>query len=230
MSRGERVIKTATFNESWLSIPRSSKMRVEPIDHSFWLRLLDLRAHKATRTQRTCSTGAALSNNCLSERQPSAPSTEPSEPLPQELWEAVFGAVAPGALLVFRAACSAFRERLDSKSAEALWKSAYVSEWGRQSTSLGTVSDCAGSHWRSLFLTRWWAHSRWGKKLPTVSTLMGKKAHGGTVTCVALGECGVDSGEGLLHSQLVCGRAFSCRKHFVFSSTYHSRLHRSNSG
>lgn len=110
------------------------------------------------------------------------------EPLPLEMWEAVFRITTPGSLCVLRAACRVWQQRLDGLPAEAIWEAAYRVEWpGRE-----LYDHSRANLWRSRFLARWWAHGRWGIKSPTVCTLMGKKAHGGTVTCVALapGSCG----------------------------------------
>lgn len=135
----------------------------------------------------------------------------PSEPLPHEMWEAVFRRAVPCTLIVLRAACRGFRTLLDSAIIDGLWEAAYCCEWpGRALYGAGRALPAAGQ-WRSRFLSRWLAHGRWGVKPPTVSTLMGKKAHGGTVTCVALSSCGVDSGEGAALSASDDGSLFLWR-------------------
>ncbi|CAE8601899.1 unnamed protein product [Polarella glacialis] len=116
-----------------------------------------------------------------------------SEPLPPEIWEVVFRAASPSLLCNLRAGCRSWRDRLDSPETEWLWEAAYCSEW--RAGERASDREDASSPWRYRFLARWWTHSRWGSRQPTVCTLMGKNAHGGTVTCVSLGECG-DSGEG----------------------------------
>jgi len=148
-------------------------MRVEPIRQDFWLRLFD---------------GPGGCKDPLGQSQPLD-----FEPLPLEVWEAVFRAATPGSLCTLRAACRGWRERLDSAPVDALWEAAYHREWPGRALHGAWVD--ASNLWRMRFLARWWAHGRWGARPPTICTLMGKKAHGGTVTCVALGACGVDSGE-----------------------------------
>jgi len=117
--------------------------------------------------------------------------------------------VPPGVLCTLRAACRTWRERLDNPDADGLWEAAYRREWRDHGS--GWHLEAANT-WRLRFLARWWAHERWGARLPTVCTLMGKKAHGGgTVTCVALGECGVNSGEGTALSASDDGSLFLWR-------------------
>jgi len=187
-------------------------MRVEPIPQGLWLRLFegqypDLQAKRpgprsSVRTRSSASVARQRATVAVVRERA-------SEPLPQELWEAVFRVVPPGSLCALRAACRAWRGRLDDPGADGLWEAAYWREWcGAGSRSWPGDS----TSWRSRFLARWWAHERWGMRLPTVCTLMGKRAHGGgTVTCVALSECGVDSGEGTALSASENGSLFLWR-------------------
>lgn len=115
--------------------------------------------------------------------------------LPLEIWEYVFRAASPMSLCALRAGCRSWKQRLDSADNEVLWEAAYQSEWLGLGTGAPSI-DSSSVSWRDQFLARWWAHSRWGSRQPTVFTVMGKNAHGGTVTCVSLGECGIASGEG----------------------------------
>jgi len=163
-------------------------MYTEPIVDAFGSRRFDTRSHV-----NVCTKPGGSSDHLI--QSPSGCLQGLSEPLPEELWEPVFGIVSPGALLAFRAACLAFRKRLDDPNCEPLWRAAYLSEW-RDNTSGRRACEQAVELWRHRFLARWWAHELWSTRLPTVSTLMGRKAHGGTVTCLALGECGVDADEG----------------------------------
>eukprot|EP00403_Amphidinium_massartii_P018832 CAMPEP_0178424496 /NCGR_PEP_ID=MMETSP0689_2-20121128/28239_1 /TAXON_ID=160604 /ORGANISM="Amphidinium massartii, Strain CS-259" /LENGTH=500 /DNA_ID=CAMNT_0020046133 /DNA_START=26 /DNA_END=1528 /DNA_ORIENTATION=+ len=112
------------------------------------------------------------------------------ESLPPELWQPIFWFASPGTLCALRAGCKAWRGCLDDAQAEALWEAAYVSEWRNRHFQGG---ECM---WRVRFISRWWAYGRWGSRVATECTLMGKKAHSGTVTCLALGDCGANSGEG----------------------------------
>jgi len=125
------------------------------------------------------------------------------ELLPTEIWESIFQAASPALLCVLRAGCRTWRVQLDQ--AECLWEAAYRAEW--RDTLLAVESP---PYWRNQFLARWWAHSRWGCKLPTVFTVMGKSSHGGTVTCVRLGDCGPD-GEGSALSASDDGSVFQWR-------------------
>jgi len=171
-------------------------MRAEPIPDGLWLRLFDSQNKELQRRRRSASYNFKAAPR---HRTPSSPARSRSaarcakpisEPLPQELWENVFRVVPPGLLCTLRAVCRGWRAQLDDRKNDSLWKAAYLSEW------LDSKMESSRNMWRSRFLARWWAHGRWGSRLPTVCTLMGKKAHCGTVTCVALGECGLDSGEG----------------------------------
>mmetsp|Transcript_70832 Transcript_70832/g.125055 ORF Transcript_70832/g.125055 Transcript_70832/m.125055 type:complete len:234 (+) Transcript_70832:37-738(+) len=128
------------------------------------------------------------------------------ELLPTEIWEHIFRAAAPALLCVLRAGCRTWRTQLDE--AECLWETAYRAEWCAGQALLAVES---APFWRNQFLARWWAHSRWGCKPPTVFTVMGKSSHGGTVTCVTLGECGLDSGEGTALSASDDGSVFQWR-------------------
>lgn len=194
-------------------------MRLEPIPQGLWWRLLnvhDPQSHKKS----TCSRGSPHQTRATPGRQRSTSQQSiASEPLPLDIWEAIFWAVAPGDLGKLRAACRAWRERLDDTECDCLWEAAYRSEWRVPYISEPLGVDVSANLWRLRFLLRWWAHGRWGTRAPTVTTLMGKKAHGGTVTRVALSECGVD-GEGAAVSASDDGSMFLWR--FTRGSSCHT--------
>jgi len=188
-------------------------MRVEPIPQGHWLQLLEGQCPELQR-KRAGSRGGPPSRRepSVVRQRPATARERLSEPLPQELWEAVFRVVPPGVLCTLRAACRAWRSRLDDPAADFLWEAAYLREWCDHSSRWASKRHAdAANTWRLRFLARWWAHKRWGMRLPTVCTLMGKKAHGGTVTCVALGECGAESGEGTALSASDDGSLFLWR-------------------
>jgi len=185
-------------------------MRTEPIPEGLWLRLLEWQSPELQR-KRSLSRRAVNRGKALPARQRLvAVPVGPSEPLPHELWEYIFRVVPPGALCALRAACRTWRGLLDDPDADGLWEAAYRCEW-RDHGASPSFDVRAASLWRLRFLSRWWAHGRWGTRPPTVCTLMGKKAHGGTVTSVALGECGVHSGEGTALSASDDGSLFLWR-------------------
>lgn len=136
---------------------------------------------------------APLASKAASSVVMSVDQSLPCEPLPVELWQVVFMTAMPRDLCPLRAVCRTWRLCLDDPGNDGLWEVAYSTEWHvlGQGCRRGELNL-----WRLRFLERWWAHSRWGTRQPTVSTLMGKKAHFGTVTCVALGDFSTDSGEG----------------------------------
>lgn len=202
-------------------------MRLEPIPQGLWLRLprpdgpercrrnwsrgqvrcVSAGGGFAAKDRDLCqATGLGLGGrpaHCPLAREPGPE----CEPLPLEIWEVVFALVSPGQLTTLRAVCRGWSARLDAPDAEELWEQAYRAEW--RAATAGELSP--SNTWRRCFLARWWAHGRWGVRQPTVCTLMGKKAGGGTVTCVALGECGMDSGEGTALSASSDGALFMWR-------------------
>jgi len=107
--------------------------------------------------------------------------------------------------------CPTWRDRLDDPDGDDLWEAAYRSEFRLSGGAAPGTLDVAALHlWRLRFTTRWWAHGRWGVRTPIVTTLMGKRAHGGTVTCVALSECSAD-GQGTALSASDDGSIFFWR-------------------
>mmetsp|Transcript_73987 Transcript_73987/g.154245 ORF Transcript_73987/g.154245 Transcript_73987/m.154245 type:complete len:483 (-) Transcript_73987:387-1835(-) len=114
--------------------------------------------------------------------------------LPPEIWEACFPFAQPSDLPSLRATCRSWQSKLDEVAHECLWEAAYQAEWPARGAG-NWKSEASVNLWRLRFLTRWGPHARWCHRSPTVCTLMGKKAHNGTVTCIALGDVAMDTGE-----------------------------------
>jgi len=185
-------------------------MRVEPIQQGLWLRLLDFKGPELQRNRSPSHGGGspARRDRSVTKQRARAVRQRFDVPLPHELWEHLFKIVSPGVLCNLRAACRAWRGCLDDPAADAVWEMAYQHEW---CPGTGRGRNAFNGSWRSGFLARWWAYDRWGTRLPTVCTLMGKRAHSGTVTCVALGEFGAYSSEGTALSASDDGSIFLWR-------------------